>query len=612
MRQTALHVAIIVAIAGLVMFTNLGGPLLWDRDEPRNAGCVVEMLARGDWVTPVFNAELRTHKPVLLYWLMMTAYSVFGVSEFSARFWSAALAVGTAICTYSIGRRLFDPRVGVWAGVIVATTLMFDVAGRAATPDSALIFFSTLAITFYVHGAFRGSERCARAGDATRPFFPSWSRATAMYAVMGIAMLAKGPVGLVLPTAVIGMFLLIMRLPAVTDGTEDQRWTARASQALRVFGPLHFLRTCWAMRPLTALAASLAIALPWYVWVGLRTDGAFLQEFFLEHNLGRATNTMEGHSGSLFLFYPVAILVGFFPWSVFAGPVLLDAIRNGRGSEKWRSGYLFAACWIGVYVVLFSFASTKLPSYVTPCYPALALVTGCFVSRWTSDSLQISRHWLRASLGTSILVGLVVLIALPIAAHMFLPGEEWLGLLGVVPLCGGGIALFLHEKQRRQQAALTFAAAASLFVILLLGGVADRVSRHQRNEVLLDAINAHGTNPRVASFGPLEPTWVFYGRRSIDQLSRTDLGLARAWIEKDGKWMPKTRLTANRFANEDNDVFIITLASLADSLLEKLPSDFHVVAEAPYFLRDRQLVVVGSIAPSKTARRQSSESPNDR
>jgi 4-amino-4-deoxy-L-arabinose transferase-like glycosyltransferase len=138
------------------------------------------------------------------------------------------------------------------------------------------------------------------------------------------------------------------------------------------------------MRPITALGISLAIALPWYIWVGIRTDGEFLRGFFVDHHLGRATKSMEGHGGSIW-FYPVAILAGFFPWSVFALPVFLDSIRHSKQNTKWMNGYLFAACWIGVYVGLFSLAKTKLPSYVTPCYPALALATGCFVDRWTRN-----------------------------------------------------------------------------------------------------------------------------------------------------------------------------------------------------------------------------------
>ena len=90
----------VAAVAALVMLSNLGGSRLWDRDEPRNAGCAREMLARRDLVVPYFNGELRTHKPVLLYWCIMASYEVFGVNEFAARLPSALCAIGSALCVY--------------------------------------------------------------------------------------------------------------------------------------------------------------------------------------------------------------------------------------------------------------------------------------------------------------------------------------------------------------------------------------------------------------------------------------------------------------------------------------------------------------------------------
>ena len=259
-------------------------------------------LCRGDDGTwrlggAVLQCRAAHHKPILLYWLIMSAYGVFGVNEFSARFWSAALAVGTVLATYGIGRRLFHANVGFWAAVILATSLMFDVAGRAATPDSALIFCSTAALLIYVLTAF----------PADGTYFPQrWWAAGAMYALMGLAVLAKGPVGAVLPTAVIGMFLLIVRLPETVREVHRPAWQRWLLQIVRPFSPSHFLRTCWSMRPLTAIVVILAVAGPWYAWVGWRTGGEFLRVFFGEHNLGRATQAMEGHSGGLW-YYPVAI-----------------------------------------------------------------------------------------------------------------------------------------------------------------------------------------------------------------------------------------------------------------------------------------------------------------
>jgi 4-amino-4-deoxy-L-arabinose transferase-like glycosyltransferase len=182
------HLVLLTAVSGAVLFINLGVPRLWDRDEPRNAGCAVEMMERADWVVPVFNGELRTHKPVLLYWLMMFAYQVWGISEFAARFPSALAGCGTVLATYAIGRRLFGAGPALWAALILATSLMFDVAARAATPDSLLIFCSTLAMVFYVHGTFPREDRIE---DCGVDFFPrSWLAAAGMYAAMGLGVLA--------------------------------------------------------------------------------------------------------------------------------------------------------------------------------------------------------------------------------------------------------------------------------------------------------------------------------------------------------------------------------------------------------------------------------------
>ncbi|HMC10367.1 MAG TPA: glycosyltransferase family 39 protein, partial [Pirellulaceae bacterium] len=263
------QIALVAIITAFVMLTNLGGPRLWDRDEPRNAGCAREMLARGDWVVPWFNNELRTHKPVLLYWCIMTSYQGLGVNEFSARLPSALCAIGSVICVYRMGRRLFGPQAGVWAGIALATSLMFVVAGRAATPDSLLIFCSTLALTIYVCGTFRPRFETTPLDALPQPilagqYFPQhWPTALALYAAMGLGVLAKGPVGLILPTAVIGMFLLIVRLSSRTDGSKP--WAARdvLVRVVAPFEPLHFIRTCWSMRPLTAIFAAAAVALPW-------------------------------------------------------------------------------------------------------------------------------------------------------------------------------------------------------------------------------------------------------------------------------------------------------------------------------------------------------------
>jgi 4-amino-4-deoxy-L-arabinose transferase-like glycosyltransferase len=341
---------------------------LWDVDEAIFSQAAREMLARGDWVVPHFNGTVFPDKPAMMYWMMMIAYEAFGTTEFAARFFSAVFGAGSVLLTYQLGRLMFSPGAGFWAGLSLATCLNFIVVARAATPDSLLVFFSTLAVLLFVSGTAKArvaggtpNERNAPwAGQTT--FEPSWTTWILVYAAMGLGVLTKGPIGVVLPTAVIGLFLLVVRAQSARESAvhppaePGAKWRKRAASAWRwmgsVFSPLHVLRTIWSMRPLTALAAVLAVAGPWYAWVGARTDGQWLAGFFGVHNFGRFLNAMENHRGPIF-YYAIAIAVGFFPWCVFFGPgmtattirsspSLASRLRAGRGLARRVGRLLYA------------------------------------------------------------------------------------------------------------------------------------------------------------------------------------------------------------------------------------------------------------------------------
>lgn len=576
-RQSVFDLVLIAFVSGLIFFLKLGGAPLWDRDEPRNAGCAVEMMATNDWVVPVFNAELRTHKPVLLYWLMMASYSVFGVNEFGARFFSALLGIGTVLLTYGMGRRLFGREVGRWSGLILASTIMFAVASRLATPDALLIFCVTLVIALFVFFAFRVDDPCAGIASTethSQGLFPrSHTAAICIYAAMGLGVLAKGPVGLVVPTAVIGMYLLIVRLDARTQPTT---WLGRMIWTLRPFEPMHFLRTCWSMRPVTAVLSAAAIALPWYVWVTLRTDGVWTREFFWTHNVSRATATMEGHSGPPVLFYLGAILVGFFPWSILTIPTGLHCYTNAKKSDqRTQRATLLLLCWIGVFIGVFSLAQTKLPSYVTPCYPALALLAGRFVCSWHSSTSH-QRGWLNVGLGNLIFAGFALLIVLPVAANRFLPGSEWLGVIGLVPLVGGVICWSQLRQERHRRATTTLAFTSVAFVVCLMAIVPSEVGRHQHYDDLLQRSAEH--DGPIVAYGHLEPSWIFYGGRPIREFE----------VEDQEEFFS--------FLVSNPDAMVITTRQRIDETVglgEGFP-DHAVVHETKYFLRDRPLLLLQS------------------
>ena len=569
MPTIAKPLLVVTLAAALVFFTNLGVPQLWDEDEPRNAACAREMLARGDWVVPTFNHELRTQKPVLLYWLMMAAYSVFGVNEFAARLPSALLAVGTTLITFHLGRLLFNSRAAMLAGLMMATCLMFGVAGRAATPDSCLIFFTTLSMLAFVravprrHGAF---GRQSQPSTSYTDFLPErWIDFALLYASMAIAELAKGPIGLALPLATIGLFLLVVHRAA---GVADESRISRLARLVR-----RFAVTAWSMRPFTMVLVVGAIAAPWYVLVDIQTGGAWTRGFFGYENLARFQTAMEGHSGPAF-YYIVAILVGFFPWSIVLPASIWFCVRDALRRASRHPGQLLLVCWAGLWIGLFSMAGTKLPSYVLPAYPALALMSAAFVDRWLANPGCVP-HWLMHSAWASLIaVGIGLVIGLPLAAARYLPGDELIGVVGLIPFVGGLAAVVFHHRRRSKPAVISVAATAVVLSVAVFGGLALRVARHQNSASLVSIARELGAGDlRLATLAHPESSVVYYSGGHVERFEQPS--------------------DAVRFLTEGRGDYVITNGDQWSELKALLPPDIGLIMRQPRFLKRGDVVLVG-------------------
>ncbi|HJT77223.1 MAG TPA: glycosyltransferase family 39 protein, partial [Gemmataceae bacterium] len=372
------HLLLLLLVSAALNLPNLGAASLWDIDEGNNAEAAREMDTTGDWVVPKFNGELRVDKPALLYWLQLGAYRAFGINEFAARLPSALAAMAAVLGVYELGRRLFGAGAGLLGGLVFASSLAPTVAGHFANPDALLTACAVWTLFFFWAGF-------ARYG---RPLF------VPMGGCMGLAMLAKGPVGLVLPLAVATLFLL---------------WSGR-------------LRCLLDRRLLWGTLAFVLVMVPWYAWVATETKAEFLRGFFLTHNLGRALSPMENHRGPFF-YYAAVLPLGFLPWSVFLGLTGwygVQALRAGRGDAapvpaEQRLAARLLWCWVAVYFLAFSVVATKLPNYILPLYPPLALLTGWALDRWRRGAIE-PRPWaLRLSLaglgltGAGLALGLLLL-----------------------------------------------------------------------------------------------------------------------------------------------------------------------------------------------------------
>lgn len=506
MIPVRLHAFAIAVAAAATLLVNLGGPALWDDDEPKNAACSLAMLDSGDWLVPTFNGRLRVEKPPLVNWVQLAGFMAFGRTETGARIASAVLTIATCLLTWRIGRRLLDIDVGLLGGLAMATCIWTAVAGRAATPDAPLAFSTTLALWLFARGGLAAG--------------PSPAAAAATGAACGLAMLAKGPVGLVAPLAA---FLLFAAWR--TAAGEVGSWKTAIGQ----------------LRLPTILAAALAVAVPWYAAVAAATGGAWPRGFFLVHNVGRFAAPMEGHAGSL-LYYPAVVAVGLFPWSIVLVAMLAHAGMRLRPAvaDPRRSGIALLGCWSVAWIGGFTCSGTKLPGYVWPAYPALAILSGLFLADWArgnplfaatakAEALHPGRalglgaaHWIRTHVmhiawGALAAGGAAIAIGLPIAAARTSPGDEWLGVLGLIPLAAA-VAAWRAESAGRPQAALAaLAGSACLLVGLLAAVAADRFSRAQgiREHVAHLAAGAGGP---WACFWNVPPSVVFYAATTVRKL----------------------------------------------------------------------------------------------
>ena len=578
----------IVAAAAVIFLVDLGGAGLWDMDEALYTTCAREMIARNDLVVPWFNGQMFPEKPPLMFWGMMAGFQLFGVNEWGARFASAVLGVGTALLAFHLGRILFNLRVGLWAGLITASTIIFTVSARAATVDSALTFFTTLAMLLFLLAwrEFQANGRDNR--------FRQWTLLAGSYACVGVAVLGKGPVGMLLPLAAMGLYLL------VANGWRKLFWSA------------------WWMRPFTALLVVAAVAVPWYALVGYRTNGEWLRVFFLEFNLRPFKQPILGHgdvssfdriraalASLAYYFYQVpAVLVGFFPWSVFLGPTLVDTIRRirnrgeavGRGADtatsredevRWRDGTIFACCWFAVWLVFWSVCKTKLPHYLLPAYPALALLTACFVERWLANPAAVRWVWLRNAWISMVLTGVGIMIALPIVAARYLPGEWLLTLVGL-PLVLGGIGCWKSSlRGEAGRTAMIFTVTAVVFLVGLFAFGARRVDRYQNGPPMLAAIRADslGVNqPPIATYRFFRESTVYCAGYPVARCEDGDAGRsARKDLEKFfAEAAPKVKGRA----------YVITTSEHERELRESFPDRFQAIFRQRRFLGPGEMVVL--------------------
>jgi 4-amino-4-deoxy-L-arabinose transferase-like glycosyltransferase len=396
---------IFALVVVFIYFFGLTVPLVGP-DEPRYSQVAREMFERGDWVTPTLGGFDWFEKPALLYWLQITFYNIFGVSEFAARFGSALFGLGTIFSLWILGKTVQSSKFKVqssnqeiqnpkskiqnpngfanWLALIAASSIGLIVFSRGASFDIILTFPVTASLCCYF--LFETFLQKHYFSEATNPVLisvaklslivPSFSPLVfaylflfGFYFFIGLAILAKGLIGIVFPLAIVLFYHIL-------------KWELLPS-------PKFLISLLW------GILLSLLVASAWYLPMYYVNGWKFIDEFFIQHHFQRYTSNKYQHPQPFWFFFVVLPLMTI-PWLLFFFAAMWNWFKvqsskfKAQSSKKLSTQHsalsTFAFAWFFVPVLFFSFSGSKLPGYVLPALPGALILTALFVYEFVQKS----------------------------------------------------------------------------------------------------------------------------------------------------------------------------------------------------------------------------------
>jgi 4-amino-4-deoxy-L-arabinose transferase-like glycosyltransferase len=332
-------IALLLFFIFIAFFLPLPLAPLFDLDEGAFSEATREMLVGKDYITTYLNGELRFDKPILIYWLQLLSVKLFGLNEFALRLPSAIAGALWAGTIYWFVKRTINAQTAFFATLFMIVALQINMIAKAAIADALLNLWIAISMfTLYLY--YKEQKR-------------QWLYIAFLTISLGV--LTKGPVAIMIPLIVTFLFFVLEK---------------RVIQWLKmVFNPV-------------GIVIFMVVALPWYIAEYMAQGQAFIDGFFLKHNVSRFSAAMETHSGTLFYFIPV-LLVGVMPFTYFAIKAIIH-LKSYLHDPLKR--YLFL--WFAFVFLFFSLSGTKLPHYVIYGYTPLFILAGLYVEK------PISKGWL--------------------------------------------------------------------------------------------------------------------------------------------------------------------------------------------------------------------------
>lgn len=528
----------------VIWFGNLEYRKLIRPDEGRYAEIPREMVVSGDWTTPRLNDLKYFEKPPLQYWATAVAYEVFGEHQWTSRFWTAFTGFAGILLAWFAGTRLFGRDAGIYAAVLLGSSMLYAMMGHINTLDMGVTFFISLGIFALLLGQVEEQPSKRR----------NWMLLA--WAGLALAVLSKGLMGLVLPGAALFLYSLFNR-------------------DIAIWKRMHWV---------SGLLLFFLIATPWFVLV-IKANPEFFDRFFIYEHYTRFTTKQLGRYQPWYYFVPI-LLLGMLPWT---GLMFDAALRTWRGSVQKVKAFnpeRFLLVWVVFVYIFFSISDSKLPSYLLPMFPSLALLMGKQLTEMRSRRLI----WLTAP---SLVVVGILLCTIPFAAkmsadtplqhQMYSAYAIWLLAAAAIWFVGGCTALWLLRRESKMIAVVVLAFSSLIAAQIATSGY-NTIARERSSYILADAIRPL-IKPGVPFYSVYcyEQTLPFYLKHTftlVDFQDEMDFGIR----QEPERWIPTVEQLAKRW-RDDAQAYAIVPAPMLHNLQEQ-----GMAMKEIY--RDEQYVVV--------------------
>jgi 4-amino-4-deoxy-L-arabinose transferase-like glycosyltransferase len=467
-----LFIAFAAVLLGVLRARTLVPP-----DEGRYAEMAREMFASGDWITTRLNGIKYFEKPPLQTWMNALTFELFGLGDWQARLWTGLCGLlGVGLTGYA-GMRVFGARIGFYAALVLGSSLYWVICSQVNSVDMSLSAMMTIALCALL---------VAQRDDATPSEQRNWM--LLCWAGMALSVLAKGLIGLVLPGGVLVFYTVFSR--------DWKIWTR-----------LHLVK---------GLLLFFLIAAPWFVLVGLKNPEQ-PHFFFIHEHFDRFLKKEHHREAAWYVFF-VLLAVGSLPWIGVLVQSLILGARRQQEPTRFKPR-LMLLVWTAVIILFFTKSNSKLPGYIVPVFPAVAMLVAIYLDVGSRRSRMLTAG-LTALFGAGLL-GFVPFM-LRLARH---PGEDvlyaayqpWVLAAGLVLLIGGALSMLYARQMQRDLTVLVLAIAGFAGTQLLLAGF-EPIGKVRAGTNLMPALAAAGaTDPatRVYSVGLYEQSLTFYLERTV-------------------------------------------------------------------------------------------------